>query len=466
MKVHVESYSVDRIAPALLEEEVNMGCNTDVSFMTAKRFYSYRLSSWKHGRPLGIRIMPQCGECAALLCLRYSPVDTFTVRVRCKSCKLEQILVTEDDVYLPAAAVGSRATCWVLCVRDGTVAAGQGVPDYVNRRDTEMGLASQIPVAALSAGVMDVDEDVDEDADAEGELDGDEVGGWQTVQALPPPVDAVDQDDGEDQLESSEEEVKVRGRVKGWGKGKSKSKSKGKGSGGKKGDGVKGKKDEKPEEGKGKKEEKRKEGKAMEGKMAKGTEAVTEMREGAETETAKVATPNQQGMVKRKQKKKALGQGAGTEVEVEAVTEMREGAEAETAKVATPNQQGMVKLKQKKKALGQGAGTEVEVEVGKDLVGGGEEKEPERQERGESSNAAGGMGEGSDMSMSSSELSDPSSSDSSQEEKAAGSKTGPPKRKRQDSSELPSACSLCTLWALFLLLAHPLQAKVACPVTL
>jgi hypothetical protein len=88
LKVFVEGYNMDFILGNLLLEEQNLGRNTDVAVMDAKRGWCFFLSTNSLCHPLGIVIPPQCPECGRINYAKWEthPPDHFTLHIACKYC--------------------------------------------------------------------------------------------------------------------------------------------------------------------------------------------------------------------------------------------------------------------------------------------------------------------------------------------------------------------------------------------
>jgi hypothetical protein len=102
LKVFVERYSVDFILGNLLVEEQNLGKNTDVAVMDAKRGWRFFLCSSLLCRPLGVPIPPQCPGCGCINCSKWktSPPNLFIINVTCTNCPYIYNLMPGLDDYV------------------------------------------------------------------------------------------------------------------------------------------------------------------------------------------------------------------------------------------------------------------------------------------------------------------------------------------------------------------------------
>jgi hypothetical protein len=190
LKVYAEGYSFDRIAARLLEEEINMGCNTHVSILKTDDYYrKYMLASWSHHRPLAFEIPPQCADCFALQSYKFVKTGAFTFDVWCTSCSYRDTKTTPDHVYFPPPVIHHSAVGWALIVFDGSIQRGDTIEGYLNivteaqkqqssgrksRSKKKKSKGTDTPsVAQATEQLTRMDVDGGGDADAEGEPDDD-----------------------------------------------------------------------------------------------------------------------------------------------------------------------------------------------------------------------------------------------------------------------------------------------------
>jgi hypothetical protein len=195
LKVYAEGYTFDRIAANLLEEEINMGCNTDVTIVKPGYYIrKYKLSSWKHQRPLGFVVPPQCSHCFALQSVKYMRTGDFSLHIYCITCQTDTAWTTPDNFYLPSGVIKNQMTGWILMVCDDLVAPGEAIPGYLNSAIVEAAKASssslpkkkqgkkkdRLAIRQATEQLTKIAMDPGLDQDAEGEPDdeksGDRVG--------------------------------------------------------------------------------------------------------------------------------------------------------------------------------------------------------------------------------------------------------------------------------------------------
>jgi hypothetical protein len=171
-----------------------MGCNTDVTIVKPGYYIrKYKLSSWKHQRPLGFVVPPQCNQCFALQTVKFKRAGDFSLHIYCISCQNKCDWTTPDNYYLPPAVVKNQMTGWVLVVLDEHVAPGDAILGYLNSafeaakasssslpKSKQVKKKEKLAIRQATEQLTKIAMDTGLDQDAEGEPDdensGDKVG--------------------------------------------------------------------------------------------------------------------------------------------------------------------------------------------------------------------------------------------------------------------------------------------------